>query len=140
MSRQQQSSPRLLQAFTKMVGTPIHYVGQPYVEYDPNDLHRVFERLPRIETFTRPKLTFIYDTSDDTDETLSLPSIDGWYTKRAPFEYRITGVTWHTPKYLNSCHIDNFLAAWVRKSRQTHGEFIIFYITFFKLMIFSFQE
>lgn len=36
-------------------------------------------------------------------------------------EYRILGLTWFTAGITNSCHMDGFLSAFVRRVRQTHG-------------------
>jgi hypothetical protein len=103
-------SPRL-KAFTVMVAPP-YYIGRPYIECDPSEMVR-YRRLPSVAQYAKPKLTFIYDSEDDSDETLSIASIQGFFSKRQPLEYRITGISWHTPRFVNSCHIDNFLAVWV---------------------------
>jgi len=34
------------------------------------------------------------------------------------------GIDWRTPRFPNSCSIDCFLSAFVRKIRQTHGQFL----------------
>lgn len=39
-------------------------------------------------------------------------------------EYRILGLTWYTPEFVNTCHIDSFLSAFCRRMRQTHGKFL----------------
>lgn len=39
-------------------------------------------------------------------------------------EYRILGLTWYTPDFINTCHIDSFLSAFCRMMRQTHGKFL----------------
>jgi hypothetical protein len=70
----------------------------------------------------RPVLIYKRDSDVLTDET---NSDDGPSTGRVvPLEYRITGMTWHSDRYYNSCNLDSFLSAFVRKIRQNHGEYL----------------
>jgi hypothetical protein len=97
------------------------YLGWPTVQFDPNHLQR--RKLPMSPRYERPTLTFVPDSETDSIETRSIGSNSD--TQRVtPLEYRITGITWWTPRYVNSCNLDSFLSAWVRKIRQTHGKFL----------------
>ena len=102
------------------------YIGQATAHFDPSMLIR--GHTPLYIGYKRPHLTFVRDSDIETAETTSPdeenrgPRQSGPSTK--PLEYRITGVTWHTKDFVNTCNLDSFLSAWVRKSRQTHGNFL----------------
>jgi len=136
MSRQVNLQCPQLAAFNSRLA-PTHYIGQSFVEFNPTDLARLSDRFqPLIELYAKPQMEFVYDSDEDSDETLS---VDSWHRMSKPksLEYRITGITWHTPRFVNSCNVDNFLSAWVRKMRQTHGKLLTFFsyliIVFFSL-------
>jgi hypothetical protein len=106
--------------------TPGHYIGKSHVVYNIDDTTRICTRtLPLVELYAKPTLTFQYDSEDDSIETLSIGTHDGFDLPK-PFEYRITGVTWYTHNFVNTCNMDSFLSAWVRKMRQTHGKYLKF--------------
>jgi hypothetical protein len=66
-------------------------------------------------------MTYVPDSDVESFET---PSDAGDDNCPLSLEYRITGLTWHTPRYVNTCNIDSFLSAWVRKMRQSHGKYL----------------
>jgi len=74
-----------------------------------------------ITPFPRPKMQYIHDPDLESIETLSIKSNSN---ENKSLEYRITGITWYTPRWVNTCNMDNFLSAWVRKIRQTHGKYL----------------
>lgn len=109
-----------LQGFNKRYsGT--HYIGRIAVAFQPEHLVRTCR--PPIETYPKPSMKFVRDPDVESFETLSICS-EGTSSKPSSLEYRITGVTWHTPRFVNTCNIDSFLSAWVRKMRQTHGKYL----------------
>jgi hypothetical protein len=61
---------------------------------------------------------------DSDVESFETPSNAGDDDRCNSLEYRITGLTWHTPRYANTCNINSFLSAWVRKMRQSHGKYL----------------
>jgi len=96
-----------------------YYIGRKTVNYQPEHLVRP---LPSpVEPFPRPNVQYVHDPELDSIETLSVKSISN---ENRPLEYRITGITWYTPRWVNTCNIDSFLSAWVRKMRQTHGKYL----------------
>jgi hypothetical protein len=106
-----------------------HYIGKSHVVFKPLYTTRLCTRPdPPVPLYAKPVLTFQYDSEDDSVETLSIGTHDGFNLPK-PFEYRITGITWHTRSFVNTCNMDSFLSAWVRKMRQTHGKYLKF-ITF----------
>jgi len=68
-------------------------------------------------------MKYVRDPDAETIETASVAS-ENPNSKPMSLEYRITGITWHTPRFRNTCNMDNFLSAWVRKIRQTHGSYL----------------
>lgn len=77
----------------------------------PKDEPSIRESPSVLETISKP------DSDVETVETLS-PA------EPITLEYRIMGLTLGTPEILNTCHIDSFLSAFVRKVRQTHGKML----------------
>jgi hypothetical protein len=75
--------------------------------------------------YPRPNLQYVHDPDQESIETLST---DNNTVENKPLEYRITGITWHTPRWVNTCSLDSFLSAWVRKIRQTHGKYLKYVI------------
>jgi hypothetical protein len=98
-----------------------YYIGKTTVPYEPDHLLRQIPDVPPI--FKRPPMKYVRDPDAETVETLSVNS-DNPNSKPTSLEYRITGITWHTPRFRNTCTMDNFLSAWVRKIRQTHGSYL----------------
>jgi hypothetical protein len=79
------------------------------------------------DLYKRPHMRFVPNPDEDTDETDSEDEArSSMAVNRRPQEYRIPGLTWHTPAYKGTCNLDGFLSAWVRKARQTHGRFLRF--------------
>lgn len=75
----------------------------------------------------RPVLNYVRDPDTESVETLSVyddEEEDILSLSQGPLEYRITGLTWYTPFFVNTCNLDSFLSAWVRKMRQTHGDYL----------------
>jgi hypothetical protein len=74
-------------------------------------------------------MKYIRDPDVESFETLSVNSGEQKdqpqpQPKPKSLEYRITGITWYTPRFVNTCNIDSFLSAWVRKMRQSHGKYL----------------
>jgi hypothetical protein len=95
------------------------YIGRRTTTNQPQ--HKVKPLPPLIVPVARPSLE--YDDDIESIETVSTEQNDN-----KPLEYRITGITWHTPRWVNTCNIDSFLSAWVRKMRQTHGKYLKFVV------------
>ena len=115
-----------LQALTRRLSGE-HYIGRKTVNYQPQFLVRQVQK--KVETYGKPILKYTRDPDIESFETISGSSGDEKDDKtkekpRQPLEYRITGITWHTPRYVNTCNMDSFLSAWVRKMRQTHGKYL----------------
>lgn len=73
----------------------------------------------------RPILLYERDPEIETDETTSDEVTGGPSTRKVvPAEYRITGMTWYSARCYNSCNLDSFFSAFVRKIRQSHGEYL----------------
>ncbi|MDZ7935232.1 MAG: hypothetical protein U5M51_09760 [Emticicia sp.] len=104
-----------------------HYIGRKTIPFEAN--HLVRPQHQPFEIFPTPTLKYNQDSDVESFETLSIDSHGQTSSKPKSLEYRITGVTWYTPKMINSCSIDSFLSAWVRKIRQTHGRYLKFVMT-----------
>jgi len=104
-----------------------YYIGRKSANFHPDLLVRKPAPEP-IELYERFELKYKRDPDSDSIETLSIKSDPDSSAAAVPkpLEYRITGITWHTPKYINTCNMDSFLSAWVRKIRQTHGSYLKF--------------
>jgi hypothetical protein len=98
-----------------------YYIGRATTTYDPN--HSIRQGPPTVATFPRPQVRFQRNPEIDTIETASTISDDEVRVQR-PLQYRIPGLEWFTDEYTNTCTIDSFLSAWVRRVRQTHGNFL----------------
>jgi hypothetical protein len=118
------SQTRLIGLNTRLSGE--HYIGRKTVPFDQT--HLVRPEQPPFEIFPTPVLKYTHDSDVESFETLSINS-NGQDDKPKPLEYRITGITWHTRSYINTCNIDSFLSAWVRKIRQTHGRYLKHVVT-----------
>jgi hypothetical protein len=95
-----------------------YYLGRKTTTKQPQQMVK-----PNLTPFTRcsqPTLKYVRDPDLESIETLSTDNS----VENKPLEYRITGITWHTARYINSCNMDSFLSAWVRKMRQTHGKYL----------------
>jgi hypothetical protein len=107
---------------------PAHfYLGRKTDQFDPQ--HLVRRPDIQLRTYPKPTLKYVRDPDVESFETLSINSGDKTDKPDQPqppksLEYRITGVTWYTPRFVNTCNIDNFLSAWVRKMRQSHGKYL----------------
>jgi hypothetical protein len=78
-----------------------------------------------IPSYPRPVMKYKRDLEVDTEETDSGEMVGEASTRRVvPLEYRITGMTWYSARYYNSCNLDSFLSAFVRKIRQNHGDYL----------------
>jgi hypothetical protein len=97
------------------------YLGRATTAYDPT--YTVRRTPPPVTTYPRPQLGFQRDFESESTETCSSLSDEEAGRERSE-EYRIPGLTWFTPRYQNSCNLDSFLSAWVRRVRQTHGKFL----------------
>jgi hypothetical protein len=75
---------------------------------------------PPVVVYRRPDPTFTPDSDIETVETVSATS-SSKEGRVFPYEYRITGLVWYTAGLTNTCNVDSFLSAWVRRVRQTHG-------------------
>jgi hypothetical protein len=96
-----------------------YYIGRKTVNYQAQNL---VKPLPNpVRRYPRPTLQYVYDPDAESIETMSIKSNGN---ENKPLEYRITGITWYTPRWVNTCNIDSFLSAWVRKIRQTHGKYL----------------
>jgi hypothetical protein len=98
-----------------------YYIGTSTTTYDL--YHSVRQGPPPATTFPRPPLRYQRNPDNDSTETASTISNEEVRNGR-PVEYRIPGLDWFTPDYVNTCTIDSFLSAWVRRVRQTHGNFL----------------
>lgn len=96
------------------------YLGRSTTSYDPT--YMVRRAPPPATTFPRPQLGW-RDIMAESTETCSSLSDEEAGRERSE-EYRIPGLTWFTPRYQNSCNLDSFLSAFVRRVRQTHGKFL----------------
>jgi hypothetical protein len=111
------------------------YMEQKTDAFDAQHLIRKTPVQPRV--WAKPRMKFVRDQDVESFETLSIQSggSGGKKDKKddkdkdkpqppQPLEYRITGLTWYTPRFVNTCNIDSFLSAWVRKMRQSHGRYL----------------
>ena len=115
----------LLLGFTRrMIGH--QYIGTPFDGFDVQFLYQ--KPAPIVPLYPRPSLTYVQDPDTESIETESIRS-DESRQRVTPLEYRIAGITWWTPRFVNSCNLDSFLSAWVRKIRQTHGKFLKHLVT-----------
>lgn len=129
------SQPNLLVAFTqRLIGD--NYLGQQAVQFEPRFLQQ--RDVPMVPQFPRPNLTYVADPDNESIETRSIAT-DSDTQRVTPLEYRITGITWWTPRYVNSCNLDSFLSAWVRKIRQTHGKFLKYLVTMDRIGVTMFK-
>lgn len=97
------------------------YIGRTTTFCDPTATVR--QSPPPVTTYPRPQPGYHRDFDNESTETCSSVS-DEEAGRERPVEYRIPGLTWFTPRYVNSCNLDSFLSAWVRRVRQTHGNFL----------------
>jgi hypothetical protein len=105
---------------TYYIGSPITY-NTPENQVQPDDVVILVRPKPVIRYVHDPETESIESMSVRSDERNDdMKNDDG----PRPLEYRITGITWHTPSFVNTCNLDNFLSAWVRKMRQTHGKYL----------------
>lgn len=86
------------------------------VDFDPHKTFPINE--PPIDALV-PVLNYLKLPDSDV-ETVESESP----AEHVTLEYRIWGLTWHTPEISNTCHIDSFLSAFTRVVRQTHGRFL----------------
>jgi hypothetical protein len=100
------------------------YLGRKTDQFDAKHLVRQTPTMPKV--WAKPPMKYVRDPDVESFETLSIHSgeKDDKTQPPKPLEYRITGVTWYTPRFVNTCNIDNFLSAWVRKMRQSHGKYL----------------
>jgi hypothetical protein len=112
------SNQLYLNAFNNRISGD-YYIGRRTVQYQPE--HLVRPTPPTVEAYPQPTLQYVRDPDVESIETLSIADNEN---DIKPLEYRITGITWYTPRWVNTCNIDNFLSAWVRKIRQTHGKYL----------------
>lgn len=86
------------------------------VRFDPN------LSMPQIE----PDINILVPVCDSLDlpdsDVETVESISP--AEVASLEYRIVGLTWHTPELVNTCHMDSFLSGFARQVRQTHGRLL----------------
>lgn len=99
------------------------YIGSYSVLFNPLFLRR--RPPPVVRLYPRPVFQYVPNLDIDSVESGSTDS-DGTNTPAILLEYRIIGITWYTPRFINSCNLDSFLGAWVRKVRQRHGKFLDF--------------
>ena len=101
------------------------YLSRATVQFESQYLVR--QQHKTIRTWAKPVMKYIRDPDVESFETLSVNSgeqKDQPQPKPKSLEYRITGITWYTPRFVNTCNIDSFLSAWVRKMRQSHGKYL----------------
>jgi hypothetical protein len=96
------------------------YIGRSTTAYDPT--YTVRRPPPPVITYPRPQIRTLFETANTTETCSSLSDEEA--SRERSEEYRIPGLTWFTPRYQNSCNLDSFLSAWVRRVRQTHGKFL----------------
>lgn len=99
-----------------------YYIGRATTTYDPH--HSVRQGPPAVATLPRPQVRYQRDLEIDTAETASTISDDDEVRHQRTLQYRIRGLDWFTDDYTNTCTMDSFLSAWVRRVRQTHGNFL----------------
>jgi hypothetical protein len=100
-----------------------YYIGRRSAEYHPDLSIRKPKPEPE-ELYEKFDLKYKRDPDIESFETLSIEDGSDSFGKPKPLEYRITGITWFTPRFINTCNLDSFLSAWVRKMRQTHGSYL----------------
>jgi hypothetical protein len=98
-----------------------YYIGRATTTYDP--YHSVQQGPPPATTFPRPQVRYEPNPDIDTPETASTIN-DDTVRHQGPVEYRIPGLDWYTEEYENTCTMDSFLTAFIRRVRQTHGHFL----------------
>lgn len=116
------NQPRLRALTERLSGS--YYIGSPTVYCDPSKLRHPGIRFTFLQG-QRPVLTYVRDPDTESIETVSVHSFEGQEAKQPrPLDYRIPGITWFTSNFVNTCNMDSFLSAWVRKARQTHGKYL----------------
>jgi hypothetical protein len=95
------------------------YLGRRNCDYNVAMTHRA-DRLP-VVVYARPEVFSAPDSDVETCETSSASSGSVRSGSDMPEEYRIAGLIWATPGLRNTCNMDSFLSAWIRRVRQTHG-------------------
>jgi hypothetical protein len=108
-----------VQAVCKNLLSDESYIGSRVSVFDATKTLRP-ER-PPVLIYRKPTLVYTPDSDIETCETSSGDERVAGFSNP---EYRITGIIWHTPRFLNTCNMDSFLSAWVRCIRQTHGKFL----------------
>ena len=101
---------RLIRGFSDLVMCE-QYFGAIALVFD-TDLTTARSDTPLIE-YRRPRIRYPREEDvggNGVGEILFLP-----------FEHHIIGLTWYTDAFVNTCGIDNFLTAWIRMVRQSHG-------------------
>lgn len=103
------------------------FIGTGSCGFDQNKVTR--PGLTEVERahIKAPEIKFKRDPMTDSAETVSTdPDNVDQTAGEGGEEYRIQGLTWHTPDFLNTCHMDSFISAWIRRVRQTHGHVLRF--------------
>ena len=98
------------------------YLGRSSTKFDLSKCERV--HFPVYVPCRKPRLTYRDESvrahTQGTQPMARRPSA----STSQPIGYELTGVSWHTKDFINSCSIDGFLSAWVRKVQQTQGRFL----------------
>ena len=98
------------------------YLGKRSTKFDLAKCERVY--FPVYVPCRRPRLTY-RDESVRTRPQVTQPMArQPSASASQPIGYEITGVSWHTKDFINSCSIDGVLSAWIRKVHQTQGRFL----------------
>jgi hypothetical protein len=117
-----------LRALTERL-SGMYYIGAPTVYNQPE--FQVRPDSKTMLTYPKPVMTYVHNPETESIESMSVRSDErnddmNNDDRPRPLEYRITGITWYTPNFVNTCNLDSFLSAWVRKMRQTHGKYLKF--------------
>ena len=110
-------SQQPLIAFTQRISGE-QYIGQHTASFDVFKCVRVL--FPVYVPCRRPRLTYRDAASQGNQDPAEQPSTSSF----RPVECKITGISWFTKDFINSCNLDSFLSAWVRISQQSRGRFL----------------
>lgn len=118
MGTPQISSP--LRALNEVLeGEQTTYLGKAVSTYDAAHLNPIKGDRPPVVVYERVETPKVPDSDIESIETLSASSSTK-DDREFPEQYRIRGLKWGTPRFVNTCNMDNFLSCWVRRVRQTH--------------------
>lgn len=106
----------------------MQFLGSTGCDYDQNKATRpAMEDIIASSLVREIPLKYKRNPMTDSAETISTnPDSTDQSSGAESAEYRIGAITWHTPDFVNTCHMDSFLSAWLRRVRQTHGHVLRF--------------